>query len=56
MCRDLEEVASKWKPSWRGKKQVKNLTQEGDLLKKQMKILPAKNHSKLKVNSNRVDK
>ena len=43
MCRDLEEVASKWKPkeirSPVGeviKKQVKNLTQEGDLLKKQI--------------------
>ena len=44
MCGDLEEAPSKWKPreikepSWRGKKQVKNLTQEGDLLKKQIYI------------------
>ena len=43
MCRDLEEAASKWKPkeirSPVGeviKKQVKDMTQEGDLLKKQI--------------------
>ena len=54
MCRDLEEAASKWKPKQMRspvgeviKKRVKNLTQEGDLLK---------NHSKMKVNSNRVEK
>ena len=43
MCRDLAEAASKWKPKEIRspvreviKKQVKNLNQEGDLLKKQI--------------------